>query len=569
MTMEMFYGDQAVSLMTDDSFQEQWNRLYQDCLWATGFQNHFFVDAWYRLYATAYHPFLITSKTSDQKLDGLLPLAITRDEKELVVAGAWQADYHAWLSSPGKCAGFIMRALSMLADRFPGRDLVFKYLPPGLPIDWVKRAGHDHLLLELESIHRPFFDLKQTRMVDQSLRKKSNKSRMSRLKKEGELGFFRVHNVSELALHFDEIMDYYDLRQEGTWGSLAFRKDPLKKSFHLELMRRPDLLHATLLKVGHRVAAAHIGVCSDKTVHLGILAQSPFQARHSPGKIHMLLLSKMLREEGYEFFDLTPGGEFKDRFANTHDQVYVLRCFSDRTKLYKYRLKSRSRKTVRQVSRIVHLKTSKIRRFLSKLPGPDVLFHPKSFMVMVREKLWKKKELQIFVLDLGSINITPVERVARINCLDDLLKHVTDTACVGTKQFCAKALDLFARGHHCYTLTADHKLLYSCWLMKKGNIYFDNVHQEYTCQPEEVLLYDLAHFSNNDKGKNLLSFVKQIIVDISNSSETRRLVAAVQSNHTEAVDVYLKAGFLHQRSFYETVRFGKRYRWAENLIEAT
>jgi hypothetical protein len=60
-------------------------------------------------------------------------------------------------------------------------------------------------------------------------------------------------------------------------------------------------------------------------VHLAILCHSPFHARHSPGKLHVLKLGAELANEGFEALDLTPGGDaWKERFANTHDTVYEL-----------------------------------------------------------------------------------------------------------------------------------------------------------------------------------------------------------------------------------------------------
>ena len=84
------------------------------------------------------------------------------------------------------------------------------------------------------------------------------------------------------------------------------------------MMSKGGLLHATALWAGEQLISAHIGVYNKPQLILGILNYSPFFAKYSPGKLHLLMLGAELAKEEIDAVSiLTPGAGYKDSFA-TH-----------------------------------------------------------------------------------------------------------------------------------------------------------------------------------------------------------------------------------------------------------
>lgn len=358
-------GDKAWDLLSSPGFLLDWQDLEAACPWATPYQSSHFIVTWLRHYRARFAPVVVTLRSPEGGLSGLLVLAASLERDELVVAGAHQAEYQAWLAAPESHAEFIARAVSALDEVLPGQDLRFRYLPPGLPVRelleqplFAERAG-------LETHARPLMRLEQS-AVRESLRKKSNKSRWARLQRLGPLEFARLTDPQDFAEVFDDIIASYDARQSAMKGVLPFAQDPCKKAFHLELMRaRPDFLHVTATTLSGRVIAAHIGVTGREAVHLSILCHSDMHASQSPGKLHLLRLGELLLQEGKSLLDLTPGGDpWKERFSNAHDEVYELTVFRSATARRIRRLHLEAKRLLKGAARAVGVSPTGARRAL-------------------------------------------------------------------------------------------------------------------------------------------------------------------------------------------------------------
>lgn len=324
--LDIRIGQQAWALLKNQIFLIDWQELERRCPWATPYQSHHFVLTWLRHYGT-FEPVVVALRGTDGSLEGLLVLGISSWDRRLVVAGGHQAEYQAWLATPEKSCDFIVRALSALDEVDRSSDLTFKYLPGGLALKDLFDRPLFHSRAGLLTHRRPLMRL-DARQLQQSLHKKSNKSRWSRLQRLGTLGFTRITDPKAFDEAFDEIIVSYDARQNATKGVQPFAQDARKKSFHLDLMSKPGFLHVTATTLSGRLVAAHIGVIGQEAVHLSIVCHSELHAEHSPGKLHLLRLGELLVREGATVLDLTPGGdEWKERFANDHDTVHTLTVF--------------------------------------------------------------------------------------------------------------------------------------------------------------------------------------------------------------------------------------------------
>ncbi len=316
--------------LEDARFVSAWRELSKSCTWSTAFQDVPFIKTWWQVYKDIYAPLLLYQTDKGQALAGLLALARHRGEGSLVVAGAEQAEYKCWLAGEGDDGQFILRAGEVLSDRFPQASLRFNFLPPGTPIaavmaneTWAKQAFVRH-------VSRPLRDIGASAEAGKSLEKKSNKSRINRLRKQGELRLEVLTSAKELAARLPQVAEQYDLRQGGVNAVMPFRSDERKAAFLAALMEIPDLFSACLLMLDDQVIAANLGVRTGRTVSVGVFSFSPLFAAHSPGKLLLLLLSAHLADRGIDTLDLTPGGAWKERFASRHDEVVDLWLHFDR-----------------------------------------------------------------------------------------------------------------------------------------------------------------------------------------------------------------------------------------------
>lgn len=318
--------------LEDATFVSAWRNLSASCAWGTAFQDVPFIKTWWRVYKDVYAPLLIYQTNEAQGVTGLVALARHRRDGSLVVAGAEQAEYKCWLAGEGDNGQFILRAGKVLSDRFPRASLRFNFLPPGAPIaaalaneTWLKQAF-------VRRVARPLRDIGTGDAARKSLEKKSNKSRINRLKKQGRLRLEILTSANDLAACLPQIAEQYDLRQGGVNAIMPFRNDERKAAFLTALMEIPDLFSASLLVLDDQVIAANLGVRTGSTVSVGVFSFSPLYAAHSPGKLLLLLLSAHLADRGIDTLDLTPGGAWKERFASRHDEVVDLLLHFDRRK---------------------------------------------------------------------------------------------------------------------------------------------------------------------------------------------------------------------------------------------
>ncbi len=356
--------------VVDEEFHASWSALADRCVWATCFQRPQFVATWYEIYQPKFSPYLICG-WQGRRLVGLLPLAISSEDGTPAVAGTYQAEYQSWLADPSDDGTFITEAMRVFEARFPHAELTFRYLPHGAPAEHLVKAGYGPRLTQV-SHQRPLMRIDADALA-KSLSKKSNKSRFNRLKRVGNVTLDRLTSPEELESAIDDVIWQYDLRQGAINRSTPFLEDPLKRPFHLALMRQADALHVTMLRVDSAVVSAHIDYLDQRWSYLGVPSHSPFFFQHSPGKLHMLLLGKLLAEEGVECLDLTPGGDpWKERFANDHDEVLEVSVHSSAFGRARSRLPIAVRTGVRKILSGMGVDPTKLKGVLARVPviGP-------------------------------------------------------------------------------------------------------------------------------------------------------------------------------------------------------
>lgn len=521
MAIELTRDQHAEQQLHDPSFREQWQYLYTQCPWATPFQSLAFVTAWYAVYREHYNPVLLCQFSADGTLEGFLPLAISRDAARLVVAGAHQAEYQVWLATVEHGNSFIESAITVLHQNFPPQPLVFTYLPPGSPVDWVapeQRYG-DQCVLDVH--RRPLMQIGDGSACTESLRKKSNKSRLNRLKRLGELRFERITSATALEPLLEKIMVCYDFRQGAMHNSYPFQQDPLKNAFCLALMQSPEIFHVTVLKAGEVIAAAHLGVCSAHTVHVGIFVYDPFCAEHSPGKFHILMLGQMMATEQRTTLDLTPGGDpWKERFATDHDEVHVLSVFPNPAAVNRIHRQRKLATTAKQLLHSVGITPQTLRSGVTQLK--------KLTTWEGLAQLWAAPEIRIYSLVIQGVQPKQPSRDVRQNALDDLLAFPATATALQRGEFMQQSLNRIEHGAQVYTITDGKTLTASAWVHgPKEKVFLMELDQMFDVPEQAICVFDVAVHSSTDKDELYVALMSQIIRDIQARPGIQRVIVAV------------------------------------------
>jgi CelD/BcsL family acetyltransferase involved in cellulose biosynthesis/RimJ/RimL family protein N-acetyltransferase len=551
----------AQEALRDPSFQLSWQRLYERCPWGTLLQSADFCLPWYELYGDLYTPLLVTANDGEGELVGLFTLAIGKADGQLVVAGAQMAEYQVWISEPELGNRFIEAALDALRQRYPDKTLRLLFLPSKAPLEWMTPGRSWAKACHLRTISHPLMAIGDGARFRDSLRKKSNKSRLNRLRQAGEVRLQRLTTAEELDEVLDEIYTLTHFRLAAFHRvDVPRQPDPRQRALYLRLMEAPRLVHATLLRAGKEIVAAHIGVYNREQVLLGILAYSPLAGKHSPGKLHILLLGEELAKEGITTFDLTPGGEYKDNFATHFDTAYVLNIFFNRKRHLRYkttrmvvdsgkRLMGRAGLSPERVKTIIHRGRHKLARTkLSRLPLKAAQ--------TLKKRLWHTGEMRIYAMDAVEVAQLPNPCVMKRDCLEDLLAYAPTEAWQPSKdEFLRHAAEGLENGAHIYTYAEGGRLLHYGWLIERQteSVLSEVGQTNYLPSGAAVLADYYTHPLARGRGLYQKS-LSQMLHDATAIAGTRSIYIGVMADNGPSRHVIEKLGFVYQYSFFRQRR---------------
>jgi hypothetical protein len=285
--------------------------------------------------------------------------------------------------------------------------------------------------------------------VGESLRKKNTRSKLNRLQKMGKLEFKVLQNAEELGAIFDEVMLLKRYRHLAVHGEQRPASDPYKRALYLKSMEH-GLLHASVMTLDGRLVSAHIGNRNNAEVLLGVLAHSPFFAAHSPGKLHILLLASRLSDEGVRTFDLTPAGEYKERFASHADEVCSAVVYFRRKDYLAFKLKRRLAECAKMAALKMRVDPSSLERRVKrwrvqwKLTRISTL--PGKLFSTLRRRLWRQSECRIYRMAPEDTGKLPEVSLVRRDSIADLLAFIPQEP--GRVGFVEHSLAMIENGAH-------------------------------------------------------------------------------------------------------------------------
>lgn len=550
------YSDtEAQQLLASPEFRSEWKSLVNKSPWSTALQTPEFACTWYECYRELYRPLILVRYAGSGEMDGLLTLAIPRASGELTFAGAHQAEYQVWLALPSE-QSFICEALARLRQLgFP--QISFSYLPPGTPLEWLQKYWISRSAIRI--VRKPLLTLDNADAVYESLNKKKNRRRLEKLQAEGPLSFLELRSTAELDTYYQDIIDFYDFRMGAIHGCSPFREDIRKRSFYRRLMEHVGQLHVTVMKIGEQLVAAHIGLRTQKEVTLGIVAHSPFQAIHSPGKLHILQLGHLLHDQGFCSLDLTPGGDsYKEDRATRYEDAYVLTVFLDSKRLVRHKIAASARSATGQLFDALHVSKVKIKYRFSFLRR--AIRHPlrslRSLLVFLRQRLWSSGEMRFY-------RLATKEVVCKCDDVEVHRDSVHDLLCYSPREdrslpaFLQDALTRIESGAHVYSVVRDNVLIAYGWLsLEIQKSLVTEIGYTYKFPPHSAYIWDL-YTDPAHRGQKLCSrLLAKIMSDVVTRWGAEFIYIATFAGNLPSRHIIERAGFHYHGSVRCDVRFG-------------
>lgn len=448
MTMDVLRGEQCAAWLAKTQARDDWNKLYGTCPWATAFLSASFFAVWTGHYGAMWEPVLVTARRAGD-LVGLMPLA--RRQGIVTGVGAHQAEYHGWISNPEDAARFLASALEALHKTFSDHRIVLHYLPPQLPKD-VAAIAQGRGRIRLAEQRCAFMDV-DAPSIDETLRKKGNKSKLNRLKREGEV-VVRMLSPEELRRHIDAIAAFCDFRQGAINDSCPFLDDPLKRDFHTGwASAAPEQLQSSAMFVGGRLASAVLSVRSGATAHIAILAYAPEYAIHSINKLHLYMAARDMVERGVTAVDMTPGGEWKERFGTRTETVTELISYPTKAQAWRASAPLRIRAAVLDIAAALGLTREKLRTIKASVLVKTAM--PPAIDARAR----------LLVREPGPLPVEPLGAM-KVNALGDLVRWISMVHRRRRAHLLAVALENMEAGALCYSLSPNGGATQALWAEK-------------------------------------------------------------------------------------------------------
>ncbi len=530
-------GADAVALLDSPTFIAQWSDLCDRCPWSTAYQRPAFAHSWYRVYADRFEPILIVAQDSSS-LTGILCLAQSTVDDRLVVAGTPQSAYQAWVCDPRDGNEFALAAVIAARARFPHASIEFRHLPPLAPTSWLSDARVASRAL-LTPKRRPL--LRFADLPVDPLQKPNNRKRLKVFRKSGELEFRRLHQPQELESILDELIAFYELRQFAMNGIEPFTSDPLKRPFHLELMRQPNLLHVTTLSVGGRLASAHINIIEPRHVCLNLIAYNPLFGKHSPGKFHMHLLTRMLIAEGCDQVDLTPGGDpYKERFANAHDTAHMLSIFATRRGRMGGFCRASLERGARHALKSLNVHPAKAKAALATAGELTRNARPDRLIGHAMRLIRPRRGLKLFITSVQAMSDAPASPgIVHVNAFVDLMSYRPQPHAVSRQRFLRDAIERLDEGQCCYTQLEDGRLVHVGWLMKRPTEAFVSTRFPGLVLPSRhALVTAMQSLCSADRPDRVAVCLRAMLDDVSNDEGIEHLAFASSDDDDKTGEMF-------------------------------
>ena len=350
-------------------------------------------------------------------------------------------------------------------------------------------------------------------------------------------------------------MNYCDLRQGAVNASLPFRTDPYKKMLFTALFDIPEILHTTVWRLNGKVISAHIGFRDRNKVLLGLIAHSPFLAEHSPGKFHILHLGLLLAQERISELDLTPEGDYKDRFATHYDQVCRLTVYFSETRFRAKKIGDWARQALKSGLGMSSISPQRSADVLARCQHQIHMLirnrRPTKAIITAIGKVRSTRERLILSFDSAyPVNPTPGSFRFRRDDLNDLLTYQPlELGDPPLTEFLSLALERLEQGDHVYTYGRDGSLFHYLWLREIREMSEERKRTADGQFPAGSYLLDDIHLGLNDSTREWLrSSISHILQNATSMRKHAPVYALISQHDAVCREVLEELGFRCQMS---------------------
>jgi len=138
-------GSNALALMHDSDFQQEWTALAHIDPRITVFQEPAYCLAWFSATEASEEAILLTRRREgNNALDGVMVLSRKLESGAIRHAGAHQAIYDGWISAPDEQANFAEACVEAVFENFEIQTWIWRHLPPGSTVERAKRNKPKH-----------------------------------------------------------------------------------------------------------------------------------------------------------------------------------------------------------------------------------------------------------------------------------------------------------------------------------------------------------------------------------------------------------------------------------------
>lgn len=509
-------------LLNNLEFLKSWQGIAEQNNHPTLMQESEFVENWYNSYSREYSSILILGFNKTE-LIGIIPLAFK--ENTIIHAGGMQAEYHGWICEKEFEEEFLVNALIDISKKFNVKKWNWGWIPPRANTNWINssKLKKVNVFFKLDKQKSPVLNLTDQEKVNKLKKSRSLKTKINRYKKRGEFYLKKITSVHEAEEMMPMLEKQCDFRKIYMNHEPPFIEGFNRRKFILDRLKNTNSIHFTVLMLNETPIAFHIGECDEDTVYLTIISHDAVEARNSPGKILLIKLIELLQQEGYNYFDLTPGGDsYKETYANEHQNLTNLTIFFN--------------KKGKIVSDINYYVKNNTKRILLSLKIEPSLFSDKvsEAIKTIRKltttntfKLFYTKEIFCYykltvdrnrIEELKKNNETYTLLINR-NQYSDFLIGLNNENWKGKASefsYIQKRLDL---GNILFTAVKNNKLLLSGWFLKKRlNTTISN--ERLDISQESVFIGDFKSNSDSFNTDDLKPLIKKMIVDSYDENHT-------------------------------------------------
>lgn len=489
--VKIIRGDDALKYASDEDFLKKWKTLANNTTHKTVFQESEFVSLWFHHYQQFFEPILIVGYTESEELVGLMPLAIEKKSNILTQAGAQLAEYSGWLCAPTHSDSFLNEAFKSIKSNISFSQWKWTYIAPGTDTTWLRSNNLNNIGIyaQFESMDSPILDLQNEEKLKKVLKNKSVKSKINRLKRKGELKIERITDQKRALDLMDQVTKLVNFRHESAHHDAAFEEDQLQRSFYEARSNNLKNNHFSVLWAGDKLLAFHYGYIDNDCIYIGLTAFDPTESKHSPGVIFLIYLANLLIEEGIRYIDLTPGGdEYKERFSNTHNMLYLPAIHTSRLEHTKQLLKKNCKSLAINALKKCNVDKDQLKKYISK---------------ETKKNIYSQNDFYLYSIKSDHFSIVESRQDEDINTqsYSDLLNYKEDGSGISRQKLLSDATFRFSREDTLFTIHGESQLYALSWLSKIGAKYtrlgFDFLNEKNSvvidCMDLRMQVIDIDH----------------------------------------------------------------------------